>query len=288
MASLLDLSKDNQALPLMSMTDLLERCGRSPRAAAVPVLKQLAEAIMPGAQIVDELREDQVDLINLFTADLSREFTLLGQLVAAATSAQGGLVMEASKAERARITAIIAAARLEVWVKERLIPIYEHHYKRTAELTLKTLRRADIPVSLRDIIEEKIIQAGGKRVGLLDIPRDTQESLFKVIDKGRELGLNPRETAKMIEEFVPRGRFVDAGTPYRARLIARTETLHAQRMSSLELYRESPAVEKVVLFDGESDEECSARNGSVVSFDEAEAEMNDTHPNCVLCFAPYA
>ncbi len=273
----------------LSLLDPVEAMERNPLAvrAAVPNLRSLREAINPGVTTVEMLRDDQPDLINLFAADLNREFKLLGQIVAAAASASGGLVMEASRAEKAQVNLIVVRARLEFWVKERLIPIFEHAYQRTAQLTVTTLRRAGIPTSMRDAVEQEIIEAGGKRTGLLDIAGDTKESLFRVIEKGHELGINPRETAKLIQNYVPRGRFVNAGSAYRTRLIARTEVLHAQRMSTLESYRASPSVERVVMFDGESDEECSARNGAVVSFDEAEAEMGAAHPNCVLCFAPY-
>jgi SPP1 gp7 family putative phage head morphogenesis protein len=109
---------------------------------------------------------------------------------------------------------------------------------------------------------------------------------MKVIDVGRKLGVNPNQTAKLIEQFVPAGRFTEAGAGYRARMIARTETLHAARISSLEVYRTAPQVKEVIAFDGESDEECAARNGSTFTFDEAEAEANGTHPNCVLAFGP--
>lgn len=274
----------------LSLLEPIEALERRPvlARAAVPSLMALREAINPGATTVEMLRDDQPDLINLMTADLNREFKLLGQIVAAAASASGGLVMEATRAEQAQIAVIIARSRLEWWVKERLIPIFQHAYQRTAQLTVTTLRRAGIPTTMRDTVEKRIIEAGGKRTGLLDIANDTKQSLFAVIEKGHELGINPLDTARLIEDYVPKGRFVHAGSSYRSRLIARTEVLHAQRMSTLESYRASPSVERVVMFDGESDEECSVRNGAVVSFDEAEAEMNDTHPNCVLCFAPYA
>lgn len=272
---------------LISFAELLQR-SRSTRRRAVPILDQLAESVRPGAAVVKNLREDQPGAIDLMTAELNREFILLGQLVAAAASVQGGLVMEASRGEHARVNAIIAAARIETWAKERLIQAFEHAYQRMAQLTVKTLTRSGIPTSMRDNVEKAIIEAGGKRIGLLDIAGEAKESLFSTIEHGRELGLNPLDTAKMIQEFVPRGRFTNAGSSYRSRLISRTEVLHAQRMATLECYRASPSVERVVMFDGESDEECSARNGAVVSFDEAEAEMGSAHPNCVLCFAPYA
>jgi hypothetical protein len=129
---------------------------------------------------------------------------------------------------------------------------------------------------------------GGKRMGLVDIASDTRAALFKTIDAGRMIGANPKATAKLIEQFVPAGRFTNAGVGYRSRLIARTETLHSARISTVQVYRSAPQVNFCVAFDGESDEECAARNGAIFTFDEAEAEANGTHPNCVLAFGPYA
>jgi hypothetical protein len=273
---------------MRSFAGLLERLPHRSRHAAVPALRELAEAVQPGAAVVASLRHEQPALIALFTADLNREFILLGQLVGAAADASGGLILESiGQDARARVAAIIAGARLDVWTR-RLVLVFEQHYKRVAEATSDVLRRSAVAPTMRDELEKAIIEAGGKRTGLLDIAGDVKESLFQVIEEARLKGMNPRETANLIREFVPRGRFIHAGSRYRAQLIARTEVLHAQRMATLETYRSSPNVNQVIMFDGESDEQCASRNGMIVSFDEAEAEMNDTHPNCVLAFGPVA
>lgn len=248
-------------------------------------IRALTEAAQPGARVVAALRAQQPDLTGLWRADLEREFKLLGQIARAATEAQGGLVME-SKSERERVAAIVAAMSIPIWVKQRIKPLFETHYKRVADLTHTLLNRYELDVTLRDKAAAGLLELGGKRVGLLDIAGETKDALFSVIEEGRAQGLNPRETAKYIERYVPRGRFVRAGSHYRAQLIARTEALHAQRISSLELYRGSPVVKEVVAFDGEDDEECAARNGQTFSFDDAELEAEETHPNCVLAFGP--
>jgi hypothetical protein len=251
-----------------------------------PPLHRLAEAVAPGAAVVRALRTQQPELIALFRADLDREFTLLGQLAASATATQGGLILESAASRDARVEEIVATMQIGTWLRSRLLPIYHYHYQRVADFTFKLLRRQDIRATLRDDIEKGIIERGGTRMGLLDIPSDVKDSLLAVIEEGRELGMNPRDTAKLIEQYVPRGRFRYAGSKYRSQLIARTEALHAQRISSIEAYKATGEIKGVVAFDGDSDEECAGRNGQVFTFDEAEVEAGLTHPNCVLSFAP--
>lgn len=270
--------------PLQRFGDLLD----SPRIAreAAPVLRDLAEAVKPGAAVVADLRKSHLSLEGMFAKDLNREFLLLGELVAAAADAKGGLVIEASRAEKARVALIAAAAKLDVWTRERLLPIFQEHYKRIFDATYSLLKRHDITPTDRDKIEKAVLKAGGKRMGLMDITRDVKESLFKAIDLGREQGLNPRDTAKLIREYVPRGRYVNAGSGYRSKMIARTEVLHGQRFASLSIYESSPVVTGAVAFDGDHDDLCAARNGQLFTFEEAFQISDETHPQCVLAFGP--
>jgi hypothetical protein len=251
-----------------------------------PELTRIAEAVRPSVRIVNALRADQDRLIPPFQAELYREFELLSHVVIASLNAEGGLIMEATQRERDRINAIVGGAGIGAWMATRMAPLFEHQYRRVAEATMVTLSRENVPVTLRDQMMSRILEEGGKRMGMLDIPGDTKATLFRILDEGKAAGLNPRQTARAIEGMIPKGRFVNAGSHYRAQLIARTETLNAQRISSIEMYRDSPAVTAVVAMDGESDEECAARNGQTFSYSEAEYEADVTHPNCVLAFAP--
>ena len=283
--SILERLPNNQEV-ISEFVRFWERASTRQRKATLPVFGELAEAARPGARVVAALRADQKPHMALFTSELNREFKLLGQLVNAASDAKGGLILESYASLRQRVQEIIAASRLEQWVEERLKPIFNYHYKRVAESTWKLLSKQNIPTTMRDQIEAEVIAKGGKRLGLLDIEKDTHTAIFNVIREAREKGLHPRVISRMIEQYVPKGKFVNAGSRYRSLLIARTETLHAQRLSTIESYRQSPAVKECIAFDGESDEECSARNGETFTFEEAEAEAENTHPNCVLCFGP--
>ena len=74
----------------------------------------------------------------------------------------------------------------------------------------------------------------------------------------------------------------------RAKVIARTETMHAQRVSALHTYRELDPVAQVMVFDGRlgpTDEECEMLNGQVVTQEEAWALADSEHPNGTRSFA---
>lgn len=253
----------------------------------VSEMLSIAEAAQPGAKLIAAMRRDQAKLEGVFQKELESAFSELGLLVAKATTSQGGLLFEeATRGERARIAAIIVASKLKEWAKKKLEPLFEAHWKQVLDTTLLTLKREEVPVSVRSKLESKLLKEGGKRAGLLDISGEVKDSLFRALDAGRGEGLNPRDVAKLIEDEVPKGRFVEAGSKYRSQLIARTETLHAQRTCSLAMYRESPEIKKVIAFDGDYDDECVSRNGTEYTFDEADVENAITHPNCVLAFAP--
>lgn len=245
---------------------------------------RIAEAAQPGAGIVAALRNDQRRVEPVFQKELVHAFNELGTLASAAVAAQGGLIFESAASDR--IASIIAALKLKEWARNHMKPLFENQWKRVADMTLMTLKREQVPVSLRTSLEQLILRTGGTRAGLLDIPADTKTALFRVLDAGRGKGMNPRDVAKLIQDEVPAGRFTNAGPQYRAQLIARTETLEAQRHASLGMYKDSPHIQRVIAFDGDGDEECIARNGTEMSISDAESESDETHPNCVLAWAP--
>lgn len=230
------------------------------------------------------LREQQPSLWPGAALEVRVALAALGQHVAAVTAAQGGLVLETSPA--ARIAAIISAANLEGWIAQRFSPIYERLYRATANQTMATLTKEGYPITERSKIEARVLKELGKRTGLIDLNKQTKESLFRILRTARELGIGANSAAYLIEDMIPRGRFVYAGTRYRAELIAESEALHAQRIATIESSRRSPQIKELIAFDGDGDEICLARNGTRFSFDEAEVETNNTHPKCVLAFGP--
>lgn len=254
-------------------------------------VQSMQNQVTPGAAVVYALRKVEPRKEAMMRSELKPVLRELGPKVATAAASVGGLLVELgaselTAAEEQRVELILEASGLTGWKQDVLKPIFQRAWFRGANMTAQVLKRYGIEPTLRDQYAQNMLARGGKRMGLVDIAGDTKAALLKAVDDGRALGANPNVTAKLIRAYVPAGRFTNAGSGYRARMIARTETLHSARISSLEVYRSSPLVREVVAFDGESDEECAARNGAVFTFDEAEAEANDTHPNCVLAFGP--
>lgn len=241
-------------------------------------------------QFISEVREKQAQAIDSFTLHLNGVFESLGRHVARIANEVGGLVLEKKRtptsSEVERIDHIVTAAQLQDWQREMLEAPYERRFGGAYEALTNSLRRHGYAALTRQEIAERCIAEGGRRLGLMDIREQTRKALFEVLEFAQANGLSPQDAAAYIKEFIPAGQFVNAGSGYRAEMIARTEINHAWRYASIESYRSMPGVTHVIMYDGDSDAQCSARNGSIVTIDEAQFEMFVTHPNCVLAFAP--
>lgn len=228
-----------------------------------------------------------------FSEELESDFEQLGKRAAdlytemkASTNGHGRKATDDEE-----LTArIVTGLGLDDFADGTLKQRFEVHYQRVATQTAETINGVmDLGINLPDTAARRIIAEGGTRAGLVDLSKSTHDAIFRALAAGREAGDGPIEIARRIRSEVPAGRFVNAGPKYRAELISRTETIHAQRMSALEAYRAADSVKDVTIFDGGlegSDEDCEARNGDVVSFDEAEQMAGDEHPNGTLAFAP--
>jgi hypothetical protein len=253
----------------------------------IKAIEAEADVARPGASVVAALRRGLTGAVPGSAADFKREFQVLGGLVAREAEAHGGVLMESvTDAERQRIEEIIASSGLEHWQRVRLQPLIERIWTSVPYRTAEILRRSEIPVTLTDQMVNKMLQMGGTRAGMLDINKQTKDTMFRIIEFGKDKGMGPRAVASLIEEFVPKGPWVNAGVRYRSVLIARSEMLAAQRYASLQMYKDTPVVKEVLAFDGEEDDVCANRNGETFTFQEAEEELANTHPNCVLGFAP--
>jgi HK97 family phage portal protein len=161
-------------------------------------------------------------------------------------------------------------------------------YVKVAQSTYRAIASVlGVALDLPDATALKVIAEGGRRMGLSDLLASTRKKLTAVLEEGRRMGQGPAELARTIRDTVPAGPWT---TPaIRAKVIARTETLHAQRYSTLSGYRDSGRVDAILIYDarlGDSDPECEARNGTTVSFDAAAEMMAEEHPNGSLAFAP--
>lgn len=219
----------------------------------------------------------------------------LGKRVAAATAKSGGLVVEQreadvalSRKEQARINAIVKAVDVPGFAKAKVDPWLEKLYE-GAWLGTYSVAQDNLTPTQRDQVQRAVLRAGGRRLGLIDITGDVRAALFRVLEFSREWEggqPSPRQVAKWLQSEVPAGRFVNAGPRYRAQLIARTEIMHATRVSQVQLAKKDPYVNTLTAMDGDQDEECAYRNGTDFSIADADAELLKTHPNCVLSFVP--
>jgi SPP1 gp7 family putative phage head morphogenesis protein len=263
------------------------------RQQLAPLVEQATDRLRAAAVVAD-LRRVQVPLVNKMEATVSAQYKLLGEHVARAAApvvadrmvAEAALPTKMNTAEVANMVEhILTASRLREWAGDRFTERFWHHYDEVQNTTGRVLINHGLATNLTQGTIKRILEAGGRRLGLVDIVGDTRSAVFRVLEQGIDGGLGPRDMARLFRDIIPEGRFVNAGSRYRAQLIARTETLHAQRMASLERYRAN-RIHMVMMFDGESDEYCASRDGEIVTVDDAWGEMTNSHPNCVLAFGP--
>jgi HK97 family phage portal protein len=167
--------------------------------------------------------------------------------------------------------------------------LYEAHYLEVAKAVSTAAELAGIGGSLPDPVARAIAGAGGRRAGLVDLGKQSRSALFDAIAAGRAEGEGAEALAGRIAEHIEAGPW---GTvEQRARTIARTETKFAQNVSTIERAR-AANVEKFIVFDGRlgpgrSLPDHMARDGSIVTADEASQMAADEHPNGTLSFAPF-
>jgi hypothetical protein len=162
--------------------------------------------------------------------------------------------------------------------------VYEKNYKRIMRATeARSKATLDLSISIVDDTEAQILSSITDRIGLMDIEKTTKRKIFEQLGEGRLDGESVPQLARRIREFVPSGRFKKAST--RAKLIARTEATHAQKMSAAASYSAN-GVQEVMIMDNrlgeadmETDPECILLVGKVVSIEEGVALMDEEHPN---------
>jgi len=225
-----------------------------------------------------------------FAAQLRVQFAALGRHVASAAERVGGLHVEAvTDSERRSVEAIVRAAQLDRWARRNLQPIFEEQWLVAGQKSV-TVANAELRAGIRlvDELSARIIKIGGQRLGLLDLREHTKSALYRTIAQGKRDQLGPKEIARMIQNEVPAGRFVNAGSRYRAQLIARSETLNASRMTTFTVYKEADTVRALLAHDAlvGDDPDCVQRDGEEMSFEDAEAAMEETHPQCTLNWSP--
>lgn len=247
-------------------------------------------------RFVRQIRRMGDRLVEIMSVDLENEFRKLGDRASEIVRARGIDFSDEKtrngsagfkQTDDPQIEAILSSMNLDEVKDANIRPVYERHYLRAAEGIVETTNQVmGLNVNLPDPVARQVIQMGGRRAGLLDLAEDTRLSLFDALSSGRAEGLGPDALARRVREVVPAGRYREAGSAYRARMIARTETRYAQNFSAVTTYRGVDILGGVRAIDGGGDEDCAARNGSLYSFDNAQLEMDREHPNGTLSFAP--
>lgn len=194
------------------------------------------------------------------------------------------------RAEQRRIVArVLERLRLRTWTQRRLDPLIRNHAARTLLDTERTLQ-AEIGIELQVAEQEvkRIVGGAGSHLNLPDIEPQARAAIGRAIEEGFARGENPVATARRIRQYVPAGRFVHAGSAYRSKLIARSETMNLQRAATLAAYDSNARITDIQIRDGllsDSDADCIARNGTIVPKAQA-AAVKPLHPQCTLSFSP--
>ncbi len=201
--------------------------------------------------------------------------------------ARGEKAFEKTDPDPELINQIIDLLNMEAW-EQGLSSRYQAQYVGIARKVAAQLQEAGFGTGLPDPVMRQIIASGGTRAGLVDIPAQTRQAIFDALAAGRAEGEGAQALANRIANQIEGGHWGNAET--RARVIARTETKYAQNLSTLEAGR-AAGVEEYVIFDGRFGEPRSelshiARDGKIVSADDAYIMATNMRPNCTLSFAP--
>ena len=218
---------------------------------------------------------DQRELGPSFQRDLTPFLSKAAGLVADAYVAVTG--PKQLQGESRVIVDQVDMAALEL----ELQSIYGKYYGEVLDTTVTSINGVlGAAVNMPDPVAAEIVAVGGRRAGLIDLPRTTRDRLFKILAQAQEDGVGADEIVRRIRGTVTAGPW--STIDMRARVIARTETLHAQRTSQLATYNQMDPNAPVQVFDallGDTDEDCEAVNGAVVSQQEAETLAAEEHPN---------
>lgn len=198
---------------------------------------------------------------------------------------------------------ILEQIGIKTWLRRHLDPVLKNHASRTILDTQRTLN-TEIKHELHEAghiaeaigfglqvgpAEARDILAGaGKDLRLPDIEPQARAAIRQAIEEGYKRGENPIATARRIRQYVPQGRFVNAGSTYRAKLIARTETLNLQRAATLAAYDSNESITSIQISDGilpDSDDFCQDRDGMIVPKSDA-SSVQPAHPQCTLSYSP--
>jgi hypothetical protein len=173
-------------------------------------------------------------------------------------------------------------------VQSSFVAAGANQYRLVAQRVFQTVNATfNLSIGMPDILAQEILAAGGTRMGLVDLDKQTRQALLKVIEQARAEGLDIPAIARRIRSKIPAGRYTS--TQIRAKVIARTETKNAQRESTVRAYKQSGKVERVIIIDdilGHGDADCTFWNRREVTLAQARELSAQEHPNGTRDFVP--
>ncbi len=195
-------------------------------------------------------------------------------------------------AKQIEIDPLVADRVLEAMAFDDITPlfaaIFETHYLLTAEeSTAVAMETIGLATGIPDPVARAIAATGGTRAGLIDLSQQTKDALFKAIEQGRAEGLGADALARTIRDKIEAGPW--SSVDQRAKIIARTETKYAQRISTLEMGK-GQGVTQFRVFDariGLTDAECESLDGIIVDAPTADELAASEHPNGTRDFVPH-
>ncbi|MEL6485872.1 MAG: phage portal protein, partial [Pseudomonadota bacterium] len=256
------------------------------------------EAIARGEVLINALQRQQSGLEDAFEGVLTPTFEgwgdLAGRIGLDVLRASGEKSIKPdrasieTKADDDLVRQIIELLNTEAWEMD-LSSKHQAHYLQVARQAAEAIEQSGFGTDIPDPVMRQIIADGGTRAGLIDIDDQTRRALFQALAEGRAEGEGAQALANRIANKVEGGPRLNAKE--RALMIARTETKHAQNISTVAAARAN-GVRQMVVFDGRFGEPRSelshiARDGKIVSIDQAQTMAENMRPNCTLSFAPH-
>lgn len=249
---------------------------------------------------------EQMAMADAWQPSLERAFRDLGKQAGAAYRKQLGKARGTKAADDAadlageatELTAteillaqqVLDALDITDWQQRVLGGAYAKQYRLVSYRTFDQLGSAlGLVFDAPDLVAEEVIRTGGTRFALAGIEAQTQKAIFDALTDARAQGMGPVQAERRIRELVEGGP--NRTVSKRAMRIARTETMHAQNVSTIEGLKHSGAFSSVIAYDnrtGYDDADCMARDGQEYTFQEARRELNAEHPNGTLAFGPGA
>jgi HK97 family phage portal protein len=253
------------------------------------------EAIRRGMLFVEQLQREENALSEAFEAQLRPLFESWGD--EAGKAAERVLINRGEKAGKPietkatiseLVQAILDLLNIEAW-DSQLSARYQTQYFAVAKQVAASIEASGFATGIPDPVMREVIAQGGKRAGLIDLDEQTKAALFKALTEGRAEGEGVTALANRIANMVEGGPRLNA--EQRAKMIARTETKHAQNVSTIAGARAN-GVMQMVTFDGIFGEPRSelahiARSGKIVSIEAAQLMTDNMRPNCTLSFSPH-